>query len=293
MISRTGASARAAPAAASPAGRRRIVSSTCLSPLESNRVVATRPGGARRWGQGNPYSRAGLWTSTWRRASSSGQARKKASHSSPSSGMSPRTFGCGQSVPTRCARAWPPPAPARRGCPRRTAACPRRCGPGPTLSPRRPAGPPGPTTRERPARPARRPRAPGPCGQSRRAAAARAGAAAARQLGAVQMQAQMPAQRRDQADHMVEDGRVRRAAQMGHEVEAGPAHAGVVQRAYRRGVASAPAAPRRDSGLRCGPARPAARHGRRRGNWPAPPPRGGCPGARAARPAGTAARRAA
>ena len=54
------------------------------------------------------------------------------------------------------------------------------------------------------------------------------------QLGAVQMQAQVPAQRRDQADHMVEDGRVRRAAQMGHEVEAGPAHAGVVQRAYRR-----------------------------------------------------------
>ncbi|MNS84617.1 hypothetical protein D3C72_1184500 [compost metagenome] len=45
----------------------------------------------------------------------------------------------------------------------------------------------------------------------------------------VHVQAQVPAQRRDQGDHVVEHGRVRRAAQVRHEVEARGAHAAIMQ----------------------------------------------------------------
>ena len=202
MISRTGASARAAPAAASRAAQNSFFN--MLVSFGIDRVVATRLRRAAL-GSGKSVQPRGLGPApggalVFRTGQEEGIAqlavvRHVAAHARAAS-----------RCPTRCARAWPPPAPARRGCPRRTAACPRRCGPGPTLSPRRPAGPPGPTTRERPARSARRPRAPGPWSITKGSGSARR--RGSRQLGAVQMQAQMPAQRRDQADHMVEDGRV-------------------------------------------------------------------------------------
>ena len=179
--------------------------------------------------------------------------------------MSPRTFGCGQSVPTRCARAWPPPAPARRGCPRRTAACPRRCGPGPTPSPRRPAGPPGPAARERPVRPARRRAHPAHVvdheGQRQRA-----------QRGSSPGSwAPSRCRHRCQPSGAIRPTTWSKTAgsgappRWGTKLKRAPRTPASCNARTDAGVASAPAAPRRDSGLRCGPARPAARHGRRRG----------------------------
>ena len=170
MISRTGASAPPGEPA-----RRRAVSSTCLSPLESNRVVATRPAERAALGSGNPYSRAGLWTST---SAARLVFRTRPGRRHRTARRRPacrRTFGCGQSVPTRCARAWPPPAPARRGCPHdeRPPARADAVRPDTFEAPGRSA-----RSTQRPARPAVG-RAPGPCGQSRRAAQRAAAARAA------------------------------------------------------------------------------------------------------------------